>query len=190
MTEIKIKIDTPEEPKPTTSIEGKIRRTMDGDFVFHDHEDIDIAVSPSKRKVLVFPKEVNDDKVYGAQHRLFDYLRKKGLVKPESVQGGNYFGSMEAEMPENTTGANEVQLLLLNVYKFINVEMPDFMTSAHIRKDQQDSLLDPDEEDSTELGEIPHSSQKGSMDPRVRPYGYMYNYSLVRESVKEESEDC
>ena len=65
--------------------------------------------------------------------------------------------------------------------------MPDFMTSAHIRKDQQDSLLDPDEEDSTELGEIPHSSQKGSMDPRVRPYGYMYNYSLVRESKEGEN---
>ena len=188
MSDLTIKIENEkEEEKIMTSIQGRIRKTMDGDFVFHDHEYIDIAVSPKKRKVLVFPKEVNDDKVYGAQHRFFDFLRKKGLVKPESVQGGNYFGSMEAEMPENNIGANEVQLMLLNIYKFINKEMPEFMTNSLMKRDQQKAELEPDEENSTELGEIPHSSQKGSMDPRVRPYGYMYNYSLVRE--QKEGED-
>ena len=55
------------------------------------------------------------------------------------------------------------------------------MTNSLMKRDQQRAELEPDEENSTELGEIPHSSQKGSMDPRVRPYGYMYNYSLVRE---------
>ena len=192
MSDIKIKIDSKEKEeeklKASTTISANLRKTMDGDFVFHDHEDIDIAISPEKRKVFAFPKEVTDDKVYGAQDRLFDFLRKKGLVKPESVQGGNYFGSMEAEMPENKTDANEVQLMLLNVYKFIQIEMPEFMTSKYINKNQQDSELEPDDENSTELGEIPHSSQKGSMDPRVRPYGYMYNYSLLREDKEKEGE--
>jgi len=190
MTDIKIKInsddDQQDDLKAATTISAKVRKTMDGDFVFHDHEDIDIAISPEKRKVFAFPKEVTDDKVYGAQDRLFDFLRKKGLVRAESVQGGNYFGSMEAEMPENKTDANEVQLMLLNVYKFIQKEMPEFMTAKYINKSQLDTELDPTEEDSTELGEIPQSSQKGSMDPRVRPYGYMYNYSLVREEKESE----
>ena len=188
MTEIKIKIDSKEEKvdNSITTISAKVRKTMDGDFVFHDHEDVDIAISPEKRKVFVFPKDANDDKVYGAQDRLFTFLRKKGLIKPESIQGGNYFGSMEAEMPENKSKSNEVQLMLLNVYKFIQKEFPEFMTIKDVEAAQQDASLDPDEKDSTELGEIPHSSQKGSMDPRVRPYGYMYNYSLLREEKEEE----
>ena len=195
MNDITIKIDSDkgeedEKLNASTTIAAKLRKTMDGDFVFHDHEDIDIAISPEKRKVFAFPKEVTDDKVYGAQDRLFDFLRKKGLVKPESVQGGNYFGSMEAEMPENKTDANEVQLMLLNVHKFIQKEMPEFMTSKYINKNQQDAELKPDESDSTELGEVPHSSKKGSMDPKVRPYGYMYNYSLVRENKESEGETC
>ena len=194
MSDVTIKIsgpekkdDKPSRPKYETTIEASVRKTLDGDLVFHDHEDIDIAISPKKRKIFVFPKDTNDDKVYGAQHRLFDFLRKKGLVKPESVQGGNYFGSMEAELPENNSGSNETQLMLLNVYKFIEEERPDFETSNYIEDNEREALLDPSEPDSTELGEVPHSSQKGSMDPRVRPYGYMYNYSLVRESKEGES---
>ena len=187
MTEITIRIDSDlddsPEPSPVkTTITARLRKTLDGDLVFYDHEDIDIAVSPEKRKVFAFPKDVIDDKVYGAQDRLFSFLRKKGLVSPESIQGGNYFGSMEGSLPEsNIEDSNEIQLALLNVYKFIEKERPEFLTNKYIKNAQRDDELEPSEEDSTELGEIPQSSQKGSMDPRVRPYGYMYNYSLVRE---------
>ena len=192
MTELTIKIDTePGEDQSvpvsaTTTISARIRKTLDGDLVFYDHEDIDIAISPEKRKVFAFPKDVIDDKVYGAQDRLYKFLVKKGMIKPESIQGGNYFGSMEASIPDNNLeGSNEIQLMLLSVYKFIEKERPEFMTTKYIQKGQQDAELEPSEEDSTELGEVPHSSQKGSMDPRVRPYGYMYNYSLLRENEKD-----
>ncbi len=194
MTDITIKIDgadserDQEPPKAVTTIKARVRKTLDGDLVFYDHEDIDIAVSPEKKKVFAFPKDLMDDKVYGAQDRLFKYLRKKGLVRPESIQGGNFFGSMEASVPDNALeGANEVQIILLNIHKFIEKERPEFMTTKYIRKGTQDAELEPSDRDSTDLGEVPHSSQKGSMDPRVRPYGYMYNYSLLRES--EESSD-
>jgi len=191
MTDITIKIDGGEDEGPTpapvtTTIKASVRKTLDGDLVFYDHEDIDIAVSPEKRKVFAFPKDINDDKVYGAQDRLFLFLRKKGLIKPESVQGGNYFGSMEAALPDSKIkDSNDIQLVMLNVYKFIQEEFPEFMTSKYINQRQQDAELDPEEKDSTEYGEVPHSSQKGSMDPRVRPYGYMYNYSLLREGEED-----
>jgi hypothetical protein len=190
MTDITIKISSEEdipEPAPIkTTITARLRKTLDGDLVFYDHEDIDIAISPEKRKIFAFPKDVMDDKVYGAQDRLFTFLRKKGLVSPESIQGGNYFGSMEAAMPEKKIeDSNDIQLVLLNVYKFIEKERPEFMTAKYIKRGQTDNEVDPTEEDSTEMGEIPHSSQKGSMDPRVRPYGFMYNYSLLREKKGE-----
>ena len=194
MTDLTIKIDsagsedTPEPAPIETTIKAKIRRTLDGDLVFYDHEDIDVAISPEKRKIFAFPKEIIDDKVYGAQDRLFAYLRKRGLVSPDTIQGGSYFGSMEASMPDNNLeGSNDVQLVLLNVYKFIEKERPEFMTTKYIEKNQQDAEINPEDDDSTELGEIPQSSKKGSMDPRVRPYGYMYNYSLLREKKEDEN---
>jgi len=187
MTDITIKIKPAEEEEPQpapveTTITARLRKTLDGDLVFYDHEDIDIAISPEKRKIFAFPKEVMDDKVYGAQDRLFTFLRKKGLITPESIQGGNYFGSMEAAMPASKIeDSNDIQLVLLNVFKFIEKEMPEFMTAKFIKKNQTDAELEPSEKDSTEMGEVPQGSQKGSMDPRVRPYGYRYNYSLLRE---------
>ena len=191
MTEITIKIDPADEPSPTpepisTTITARLRKTLDGDLVFYDHEDVDIAISAEKRKVFAFPKDVMDDKVYGAQDRLFSFLRKKGLITPESVQGGNYFGSMEASIPESKIeGSNDIQLVLLNVYKFIEEERPEFMTTKYIQKGQRDNEIEPSDKDSTELGDVHQNSQKGSMDPRVRPYGYRYNYSLLRESEKK-----
>ena len=188
MTEITIKIDAEKDASPQpepikTTISARIRKTLDGDLVFFDHEDVDIAVSPEKKKVFAFPKDVIDDKVYGAQDRLFAFLRKKGLIVPASIQGGNYFGSMEGAIPESKIeDSNEIQLVLLNIYKFIEKERPEFMTNKYIKNSQRDHELEPSEEDSTELGEIPQDKQKGSMDPRVRPYGYMYNYSLIRET--------
>ena len=63
-----------------------------------DHGDIDIVLSPSKNKIVVFPKETMNDLVYGAQNRLFERLHKKGVVIPESVQAGAFYGSLEGTM--------------------------------------------------------------------------------------------
>ena len=51
-----------------------------------------------------------------------------------------------------------------------------------IEKDSRDSLLHPSEKDSTELGQVPQKAAKGGIDSRIRPFGYQYNYSLIRES--------
>ena len=47
---------------------------------------------------MAFPKDVLSDVVYGAQNRLFAHLMKKGIVIPESIQGGAFYGAMEAKM--------------------------------------------------------------------------------------------
>ena len=38
----------------------------------------------------------------------------------------------------------------------------------------EDSYTDPDDEESTELGEVPHKEKKGSIDPGYKPYGLIY----------------
>jgi len=63
-------------------------------------------------------------------------------------------------------------------------ERPDILARKHLQHDLMTYHLDPDEEDSTELGEVPQSDTKGSLDHRTRPYGYQYMYSLLREGQK------
>ena len=48
-------------------LELDLRRSMSGDLMIFDHGDIDIVLSPTKKKVVVFPKETMTDLVYGAQ---------------------------------------------------------------------------------------------------------------------------
>ena len=52
-------------------LELDIRKSVAGDLMIFDHGDIDIVLSPSKNKIVVFPKETMNDLVYGAQNRLF-----------------------------------------------------------------------------------------------------------------------
>ena len=55
-------------------IQLKARRTLDGNIIILDHEDIDVVFLPEKNKCVTFPKESMSDKVYSAQDRMFKYL--------------------------------------------------------------------------------------------------------------------
>ena len=55
-----------------------------------------------------------NDYIYSAQERLFKYLGKRGIIDPNSIQGGSVFMSMEALMPQ-TEEHNLVQMALLNL---------------------------------------------------------------------------
>jgi len=79
------------------------------------------------------------------------------------------------------------QALLFTLHEYIKQERPYFTDSSDYEDDRLDSLLRPDEDDSTELGDVPHSDTKGSLDSKVRPYGFQYNYSLIREGESEDS---
>jgi hypothetical protein len=45
------------------------------------------------------------------------------------------------------------------------------------------SIYDPEEDESTPLGKVPHSKKKGSINPGLGSHGWNYNYSLVRENL-------
>ena len=146
-----------------------------------DHGDIDIVLSPSKNKIVVFPKETMNDLVYGAQNRLFERLHKKGVVIPESVQAGAFYGSLEGTMETSMDDATLApKLALINISKFIEEERPYFEAVEAIIAMDDDQLVHPSKEDSTELGEVPQASEKGSIRPGfVRdPYSLSYMYTI------------
>ena len=82
-----ISVDIKMDPR----INLKARRTLDGNILVLDHEDIDIVLMLEKGKCVTFPKENMSDKVYSAQDRMFRHLSKKGLISQSSVRGGNVF---------------------------------------------------------------------------------------------------
>ena len=162
-------------------LEMDIRKSMNGDLMIFDHGDIDIVLSPTKNKVFAFPKETMSDLVYGAQNRLFAHLRKRGLVIPESIQAGSFYGVIEGQM-ENSfkEDLDTAKMALINISKFIDEERPYFESTEAMVSMADDELIHPDKEDSTELGEVPQSTQKGSIRPGfVRdPYSLNYLYTI------------
>ena len=177
--DIEIKLD----PK----IELKARRTLAGDIMILDHEDIDIVLMLEKGKCVSFPKEEMSDKVYYAQDRMYNFLAKQGLISHSTVRGGNVFGSMEAEMLESKIpGINRNQAMLYSIHEYITGEKPYFRKANQFDDERLDSMLRPAPEDSTELGDVPHKAKKGPDASAVKPYGFMYNYSLIREDQGED----
>ena len=159
-------------------LELNLRRSMSGDLMIFDHGDINIVLSPEKNKVTVFPKENMSDLVYGAQNRLFKHLHKQGLVLPESVQAGSFFGSIEGTMEKSIDpDASTAKMTLIKIHEFIEEERPYFEQAEAVVSMTDDHLLDPDKEYSTELGEVPQRSRQGSLYIRD-PYAMNYMYTM------------
>tara|TARA_Y100000034_G_scaffold17965_1_gene19813 strand:- start:231 stop:776 length:546 start_codon:yes stop_codon:yes gene_type:complete len=179
---IVIKVGEEANEKKVT-LELNMRKSLNGDLMIFDHGDIDIVLSPTKKKIVAFPKETMNDLVYGAQNRLFSFLHKRGIVMPESIQGGSFFGSFEATME---TSVNEnistPKLALINISNFITEERPYFEHTEAIVSMTDDELIHPDKEDSTELGEVPQAAEQGSIRKGggfVRdPYALNYLYTI------------
>lgn len=153
------------------SIKLNARKTIDGHICVMDHKDVDIVVVPDKKKIIVFAKSSFHDDVYSCQERLFNFLAKKGVIKRETVQAGDVYGSIQSEYPDAVNNADATQLVIFTIGKFIEEERPHMEMEEKFDEDFENELTNPDEEESTELGEIPHAAKKGSVDPaRVRRY--------------------
>ena len=180
MADLNITVDSPtirkkNEPKPHATIKLAARRTLDNNILILDHEEIDIIVYEDQQKVLALAKDDFNEQVYETQDRLFRFLYKKGVIDFSTVHSGNVYGSMQAKILESKAdGIDSTQMTLFSVQKFLEAERPYFMISKAYRKAEEDRLTDPDPEESTELGEVPHAEKKGSIDPGLRPYGLIY----------------
>ena len=100
------------------------------------------------------------DLVYGAEARLLEYLRKNGLIEIDSIQGGNIYGSLEGKLQE---GKKTVEVTLMKISEWMESEEPMMDGRTGYDDMQDEHLLSPDGEFSTELGEVPHEEEKGSI---------------------------
>ena len=94
--------------------EVQMSRTLAGDYILREHPEIDIIVMPQKNKLLTLPKEEYNDLTYSIQNNFFKYMTKKGVIIPESIVGGNIFGSLQAAyVPTPPGGENPLQVTLI-----------------------------------------------------------------------------
>ena len=138
------------------------RQALNGDIMIFDHKEIDIVIVLKERKVVAFAKDLMTDSVYGAESRLLEHLRKKGIVAYDSIQGGNIYGSLEAALLSGSD-FDPLKLTLLNISEWMDSERPYFEALKQYDDMMDDYLVDPDAEQSTELGEVPHEKEKGSI---------------------------
>ena len=161
---------SPEEVKePQLTLNLNIRKTLDGNIAIFDHEEVDIVIVPDKQTITTFPKEKSSDRTYDVQNRLFQFLRDKGVIAFGSVQGGDIFGSLQATYPESDT-VSSLQIVLFAISRFLEEEKEKFAVYEEFEEEFESRYTEPDEDESTELGEVPHAGQKGS----IRP-GYIYS---------------
>jgi hypothetical protein len=155
-----------------------LRSALNGDLMILDHKDIDIVIQQDSKKIITFAKDTMSDMVYGAESRLLEYLRSQGVLQFDSIQGGNVYGSLEGKIMNSET-ANPIKTTLLMISEWMNTERPYIDGTTAYDDMQDDSILEPDNEYSTELGEVPHAEEKGSihMNSMFAPYLYgRYSY--------------
>ena len=141
------------------TLELNIRKSLNGDLMILEHGELDIVLSPSKNKVIAFPKE----------------------LMAESIQAGSFYGSFEAimETPKNED-ISASKMALINIHNFIEEERPYFEATEAIISMTDDEFIDPEKEDSTELGEVPQATKQGSIRKGfIRdPYAMNYLYTM------------
>tara|TARA_R110000824_G_scaffold194057_3_gene376531 strand:- start:291 stop:839 length:549 start_codon:yes stop_codon:yes gene_type:complete len=154
---------------PQAVLSLNVRKTLDGNIAIFGHKELDIVISPAKNVIVAFPKGAASDRVYDIQNRLFQFLQDRGVIVLGTVQGGDIFASMQAEYPESEE-VSSLQVVLFVISRFLEAEQERFETYEEFEQEFEDRNTDPDEDESTDLGEVPHASQKGS----IRP-GYIYS---------------
>ena len=161
-------------------IDLKARRTLAGDIMILDHEDIDIVVMPKMKKIVAFPKDKISDLTYDTQSRFFDYLTKKGIVARDSVQGGNVYASIqglleEPKAPKEGDPMDPIQAAVFGIAKFIEDERPRYEYLDRMDDEEEEYYTQPTDDNSTELGTVPHAREKGTIRPGIYYQSYMHN---------------
>jgi len=171
--------------RPDAIVHLKASKTMAGDIMLFDHPDMDIVISPGKKKILALAKEQYGSHIYATQSRLFDHLAKHGVVDPSTIHGVNIFGSLEGTLLEVEEKQKEtvdaLNVAVYSVAKFLEHEKGFYDNIADYENEVERELLEPDDADSTELGHVPHEPRKGSLNTYP---GSTAAYGLVGHSYE------
>ena len=168
-----IKVSVSKSDSQPHKFELNFRRALNGDYMIMEHRDIDIIINIEKKKLVAFAKDLMTEEVQSAETRLFQFMKNKGVVAYDSIQGGNIYGSMEAQIYNSDT-EDVIEYTLINLSEWLKEEKP-FMDAINAYQEMEDDYFtEPTDEDSTGLGKVPQKAEKGSIgrDTIFYPYNY------------------
>ena len=157
----------------TVNFEMNVRKALNGDLLVFDHADIDIVLMVEKKKIVAFPKDLMSEVVYGAESRLMEWMRKNGIIEYDSIQGGNVYGSLEGKIHESKE-RDSIKSTIYQLSEWIKSEAPSSKMKKGHDDMMQDAQLEPDDKNATELGEVPHAEEKGSIVQHSMFAPYLY----------------
>jgi hypothetical protein len=157
------------------SIKLNARKTLDGNIMVYDHPNIDIVIIPTKNKIVSMPKKSYYHDTYPVQKRFFDFLESRGAIVLGSTRGGVVYNSLETYYPTNEE-LDVLQVILLLTKKFLEEETENSLTEREYEEEVEQLYTNPDDDDSTELGEVPQAKKKGAIDPNYKPYNLLYRF--------------
>lgn len=164
------------------TLELKARKSLDGNIMIFDHEEMDIVIMPTKSKIVTFAKNDYSETVYEAQNRLFEFLKRSGVIDYESIKGGSVYGSLEGLIPTSKNEEiNPIDYTIYGIYKFLKEEKPYYDYIDDYEQMLDDYYTHPTDQDSTELGEVPQASEKGSIKPGYTYQPYWMSYMLEHQ---------
>ena len=169
----KLKVEFKGPEKETLEFGLEFRSALNGDLMILDHKDIDIVIQQNKKKVVTFAKDILSDVVYGAESRLLEFLRKKGVIEFDSIQGGNIYGSLEGKIMDSTN-QDSIKATILNISEWMKTEQPYIKGTTAYDQMEDEALINPDNMDSTDLGDVPQAADKGSISPETIFAPYLY----------------
>lgn len=150
-----------------------IRKTLDNNIVIYDHPLIDIVIIPSKNKIFTIPKDEITSDTYPAQNRYFKFLDRKGVLIKGTIRSGAIINSLESFYPPNDK-IDVMQVIILLTKRFMEKEMEFIDISRNYEENVDEMYVNPDEDDTTELGEVPQKPRKGHVNIYQTAYGILY----------------
>lgn len=146
-----------------TKIKLKMAKSLDGNLIVYDHPRVLFVISAGKRKITMIAKENIKDDLFPVQKRFMHFAMPLGIVILGSESIGYLPNMFEFTYPEDPK-RDTLKILLKFIHQFILKEKEIYKKIDGYREETEKRLLSPDEEHSTELGEIPHAEKKGYMD--------------------------
>ena len=149
--------------KPDPTIQVDVEKNIEVEI----KPTINVEIVNSRKDTLHFSlnmrKALNGDlMIFDHKARLMEYLRRAGIIQYDSIQGGNVYGSLEGKIHESKE-RDSIKATLYQVSEWIDSEAPYIEATKGHDEQMEDALLKPDNENSTELGEVPHEEEKGSI---------------------------
>jgi hypothetical protein len=118
---------------------------------------IDVAIKPTINVEIVNSNKKKIDFSLDMRKAL-----NGDLMIFDSIQGGNVYGSLEGKIHESKE-RDSIKATIYQISEWISSEAPYIEATKGHDEQMEDELLKPDGEHSTELGEVPHEEEKGSI---------------------------